>query len=299
MASVKVAIIFPTFNGWADTKECLNSLSKLDYPKKQLAVIVIDNNSHDKTADNINKFFPWAKVIPQRENLGYSKAVNIGVKNSESEYVLFSNNDIELDKNYLNSMVKLAKSDKKIGIIGGMVYLKEPKGKLGFNGLRINPYLGYHQYFLENLDQVQECDIPPAGGFFVRKKMLDKIGLLNEAFFLYFEDIDLCLRAKKAGYKVIFNPKAVAYHGHAKTTMRANFYDIVFTGYKSKWICLLKNANFLQIGTSLISELIILLISNIKTKPKTYKPILAAIFWSFKNLKFIRSSMPIEIHNEN
>lgn len=282
----KVSIIFPTYNGWSDTKECLKSLKKLNYPGEKLEIIVVDNNSQDSTPSHIQKYFPSVKLISNNQNLGYAKAVNIGIKKSTGRYVLLSNNDIVLHKNYILSMVKLAQSDPKIGIIGSMVYLKNPKGKIGFNGLRINPYLGYHQYDLKNLNRIRDCDIPPAGGFFVRRSVFDKIGLLDEGFFVYFEDVDFCLRAKRHGYKVIFNPSSIAYHGHARTTLRENFETIVFLGYKSKWRCIFKNASLLEIISSLITQFtIIIAVQNIISSQKTFKPFLNGFNWNLKNLK--------------
>lgn len=286
-----VTITFPTYNGWEDTQECLKSASRLNYPKGNTQIIVVDNNSQDQTPEKIRKLFPNVKVITQKKNLGYAKAVNIAVAKSKSKYILFSNNDIILDKNYLENMVNLAESDSKIGVVGSMVYLKKPKGKIGFNGLKINPYFGYHQFDLSNLDKVREIDLPPAGGFFVRRSLIDEIGSLDEGFFLYFEDVDFCLRAKRSGYKVMFDPKAIAYHGHAKTTLRQSFHKIVYQGYKSKWRCIFKNASLLQIISSIIIQFtVLLLIENIKSNPKTYRDLFAAFLRNVINIKSILKS---------
>lgn len=284
----KVSIIFPTYNGWEDTKECLKSISHLSYPKNLLEILVVDNNSKDGTPQKIKKLFPRVKLITSSKNLGYSKAVNTAVKKSRGDYILFSNNDIVLEENYLKSMTSLAESDLKIGIIGGMVYLKKPKGKIGFGGLRVNPYLGYHIYDLANLDRVRECDLPPAGGFFVRRSMLDKIGLLDEEYFIYFEDLDLSIRAKRNGYKVLFNPQAISYHGYGKTAFKQNLEFIIYQGYKSKWRCILKNANLLQIVSSLITQFtILILLQNLSSSIKTFKPMVRGVFWNFMHLKEI------------
>ena len=286
MKTPTVTITFPTFNGWQDTKECLNSLSKLDYPRSKIEIIVIDNNSSDHTPDKISNYFPNVEIIKMQKNLGYAKAVNIAVGKSHAKYILFSNNDVVLDKDYVINMVKVAETDPKIGIIGSLVYLKKPRGKIGFNGLKINPYLGYHQYDLKNLENIRDCDIPPPGGFFVRKSLIDDIGSLDEGFFLYFEDVDFCLRAKRKGYKIIFNPKAITYHGHAKTTLRQSFHQIVYQGYRSKWRCIFKNATLPQIISSIITQFtIFIILENIKSNPKTAKDLFLALIWNLKSLK--------------
>lgn len=281
-----VTITFPTYNGWEDTKECLESLSKLNYAKRSIEIIVVDNNSQDQTPQKIRKLFSHVKVIEQQKNLGYAKAVNISLSKASGQYILFTNNDIVLDRNYIKNMVSLAMSNPEISVIGSMVYLKNPKGKIGFNGLRLNPYLGYHQYDLKNLDQVRECDLPPSGGFFVRRSLIDEIGSLDEGFFLYFEDVDFCLRAKRAGYKIIFNSNAIAYHGQSKTAFRQNFHDIVSQGYKSKWRCIFKNATLVQIISSIVSQFtLFIIIENLKSNPKTYSDLFVAFLWNLKNLK--------------
>ncbi len=261
----------------------------LDYPKKKLQIIVVDNNSNDGTVQNIKKYFPIVTLIKNPKNLGYSKAVNIGLRRSKSDYILLSNSDIVLEKNYLKEMVALSENDQQIGIVGHLAFLKDNRKKLAFDGLRVNPYLSYHQYDLSGINKIRECDLPPAGGFLVRREMLDEIGFLDEGFFLYFEDLDLCLRAKKFGWKVVFNPKAIAFHGFGKTAFRQKFEKIVYEGYKSRFRCLFKNATLFQITTSLIAQFTILIVGqNLKSQMKTYKPMLAGFIWNLKHLRKTR-----------
>ncbi|MBI2595322.1 glycosyltransferase family 2 protein [Candidatus Daviesbacteria bacterium] len=286
ISNEKISVIFPTFNGWQDTKRCLKSLQQVSYPKNKLEVWVIDNNSSDNTPALIKKNFPWVKIICQPKNLGYSKAVNLAVKKTKSDYILFSNNDVIFDKDFFTKMVQLAESNPKIGIIGGKCY-NQKGGTIGFNGLRINPYLGYHQYDLNNLDSIRECDIPPAGGFFVRRKLINKIGSLDEGFFLYFEDIDYCIRTKRAGFKVLYNPNAVFYHISSKTAYREiRWEDIATIKYRSKWRCMFKHATVFQIVSSLAFQFsIVIAFENFNSSVKTYIPLIKGLYWNILNLK--------------
>lgn len=282
-----VSVIFPTLNGWKDTKLTLKSLYRLNYPAKNLEIIIIDNNSSDGTPILVRKMFPKVSVYIQQENLGYSKAVNIGIRKSRGKYILLSNNDITFEKNYLKNMVELAQTDPNIGIIGSKVYLKSQKNKYGFGGLKINPYLGFFKYDLTNLDCVRDCDVPPTGGFFVRKKIFKTVGLLDEGFFLYFEDIDFSIRVKKAGYKILFNPASISFHGQSHTAYREIPYEkIIYQGYKSKWRCIFKHLTFLQILTSLFLQFFVTIhIENKRSTIKTYTPFLKAFLWNVSNLK--------------
>lgn len=281
-----ISVVFPTFNGWSDTKECLKSLESIIYPKEKLEIIIVDNNSSDSTPRLIRKNFPQVVLIQQSSNIGFAKAVNVGIKNSKGEYLLITNNDVAFDKNYFKSMLNLAEADEKIGIIGGMVYLKNPKNKVGFDGLRVNPYLGYHQYDLKDLDKIRSCDLVSGNGMFIRRRMLEKIGPFDEGYFFYFEDLDLCLRAKKAGYKIVFNPKAISYHGYGRTAFKQKADNVIYQGYKSKWRCIFKNASISQIVISLIAQFTVLILAqNIISDIKTHKPMLRGFCWNIKHLR--------------
>jgi GT2 family glycosyltransferase len=282
----KISIIVPTMNGWNDTKEWLKSIKHADYPKELLEVIVIDNNSSDGTPESIKKYFPQAKIIKNKYNLGYTKAINIGVKLATGEYLIFGNNDVVYDKNYFKEMVKLAESDKSIGIIGGIAYLKDNPHKLAFNGLSLNPFLGYHIHDLNNINKIRPCDILPAGGFFLRTSILKKVGLLDEGYFYYFEDVDIAIQAKRNGYKVLFNPNAIYYHGCQKTaTMPENLQTSIYHGYRSKLRCIIKNGTLLQIITSITLQFFLIHWDYIQSPIGTYKHFIKAFYWNIKHLK--------------
>ncbi len=125
----------------------------------------------------------------------------------------------------------------------------------------------------------------PSGGFFVRKSILKNVGLLDENYYLYFEDVDFSLRAKRKGFKVIYNPHAIYYHGQGKTSLRRNLQEIIYYGYRSKWRCLIKNATVLQIITSFLAQTLLLIhIENMRSSIKTYKPFIKAIYWNLKHI---------------
>jgi GT2 family glycosyltransferase len=282
----KISIIIPTLNGWPDTSECILSIYASKYPKKLLEIIVVDNHSSDNTPKYVNEVFPQVKVIKLSHNTGYAKAANTGFLISNGDYILFGNNDVVYDKNFFREMVKLAKSDKRIGVVGGKAYIKGQQNKIAIKGLKTNAYLGFYQYDLKDLDKIRECDLLPGGGFFVKRNVLEKVGLLDEDYFLYYEDLDFYMRAKRKNFKIIYNPNAVFYHAFGKTTGRENASKIIYYGYRSKIRCILKNSTLPQIITSLFLQLFILIhLDNIRSSIKTYKPFVKAIHWNLKHLK--------------
>lgn len=281
----KISIIFPTLNGWSDTKKCLKSLSKQDYPDKNIEIVVVDNNSSDQTPKKIRRCYKKTKVLVQKKNLGFAKAVNIGIKHASGEYTLITNSDVTFNKKYLKSMVEVVQSDNKIGIVGGLVFRGNTK-TLGFDGLKINPYLGFHQYDLTKLDQVRECDFVSGNGMFIKKSVFKKIGYFDEGFFMYYEDVDFCLRAKKAVFRIIFNPSAISHHGYLKTAVREmHLRQIVELGYKSKWRCIFKNSSMVQIISSLLFQFSIAIIAqNMHSSFETYSSLIKGFCWNLVHL---------------
>ncbi len=281
----KVSVITPTFNVWSETRQFLNSLRKVNYPKNKLEVIIVDNNSTDNTVSDIKKNYPEVKLFTLEKNSGFAVAVNIGIRNATGDYILVSSNDVIFDKNYFKNLAEQADKEPHLGIMSALVYLKKPRNKLAFDGFKVNPYLGYHQYDLNGLDKPRECEFISGNGLFVPKKVFKKVGLLDEGFFIYFEDLDFCLRVRRQGYRLVYNPKAIAYHGYGKTQFKKGAEEVVTQGYVSKWRCIFKNATIPQIFTSIIAQFTILIIAqNLRSKNKTYKSLFKGFFWNLKNL---------------
>lgn len=279
-----VAIIFPTHDNWGETRDCLESITSLDYPKDKLEVIVVDNASTDGTPEKLKEFTrkPTIRLIENRTNLGFAKAVNLGVKKTKSELILITNNDIAFEKNSLAELVKTLITKPKVAVVGGQVYWKN-NNQPCVNCFRLNPYLGYHQFDLSNSDQIRECDWISGSCFLAPKKLFLNLGGFDEEYFFYFEDIDFCLKAKRAGYKLLYCPKAILYHSYGKTISKESVEKIFYLGYASRWRCLLKNANSLQIISSFFFLLFSAGYQSFLTRHNIYKPMLKGLISNFKN----------------
>ncbi len=278
----KVSIIFPTYNGWKDTKDCLISIKNLNYPREKVEVIVVDNASTDKTVSFIRKNFPWVKLLPQKKNLGFAKAINLGVKKNRSELILITNNDVVFEKDCLQALVKTLGDGPKIGAVGGRVYWKN-QNKICIDGFRLNPYLGFHQFDLSGINRKRECDWVAGTCLLTKRKLFLNLGGFDEEYFFYFEDIDFCLRLKDAGLKLLYTPKAIAHHGYGRTTFKEKMEKIFFYGYRSRWRCLFKNASPLQIITSSIFLLTIPpLYQSWLTRHNIFKPMLKGLLSNLK-----------------
>ena len=125
-----ISIIFPNFNGGKEPIECLNSIKRLNYPKKKLEIIVIDNNSSDGSDIKIEKGFPETILIRNKTNLGFAKAINQGIKKSTGEFVFIGNNDLVFEKNSIRNLILFSLKESNLGIAGGTLVSKQDRKKI-------------------------------------------------------------------------------------------------------------------------------------------------------------------------
>jgi GT2 family glycosyltransferase len=212
----KVCIIITNYNGKEVLRNCLSSLFKLtDYPNYK--VIVVDNGSTDSSVEFVKKNFKKVDVLALDKNYGFSKESNIGVayciKRYKPKYLVILNNDIVIiEKNWLSKLVKSAEVDQKIAIVGCKTL--QPDGRLG--GAYYDVVSTKHLGFLEE-DKTQysfEKDVMAVGGscFLIRASLIKKYGLLDEIFFYGPDDIDVCFRYKKNGFRVVYNGNVEIIH---------------------------------------------------------------------------------------
>lgn len=232
----KVVIIILNWNGWQDTIECLKSLNKVDYDNFE--VVVVDNGSTNNSTQKINdfvksfkfKFSPFGRsparrqvsVFSFRENKGFAGGVNAVLRKfpmPDSKYILLLNNDTTVNSDFLTELIKVVESDEKIGIAGPMIYFYDKPDYINSAGNTVNwlmnkgEYIGYNDKDAGQFgDKPYEVDYISGACLLVKKEVIDKIGLMPEEYFLYYEDTDWNFRAKKAGYKSILIPAAKIWH---------------------------------------------------------------------------------------
>lgn len=213
----KVSIILVNYNGNEDTIACVSSLQEVDYDNYE--IIVVDNAS--KNQDELGeKMSSDVVLIKSDKNLGFSGGNNLGIEyamKSNADYVMLLNNDTVVDKNLLKELIKSAEEHAPAGIITGKIlYYSEPDrvwyagGYMNLNKARI-----HHCHIQEN-DTFDDCEreVSFATGCLVMmpKEVIQKIGMLNDIFFMYSEDAEYCARVQNAGYKIWYTPEAKIYH---------------------------------------------------------------------------------------
>jgi len=208
----KVFVIVLHFGDSTTTNACLKSILK--YQSNFERVLVIDNGLNFKTSIHNKRI----EIIKPKSNLGYSAGMNIGIKYSlsqKADYVLLLNNDTKTEKDFISALLNLFKREKKLGIAGPAIKFRK-SGKIVYDlGGKVNLLIGrtsHHEVkritntLPQNVDYVSGCCM------LIKKEVLEKIGLLDEKFFLYYEDVDFCLRARKAGFIVSLLPEVSIYH---------------------------------------------------------------------------------------
>lgn len=215
MNQPKVSIVIVNYNGKSFLGILLKSISKLSY--KNYEAIVVDNNSTDGSQEFIKKNYKKVKLVENKVNLGYS-GINSAIKFCKGSYILFLNNDMELDKNSLTEIVKTIESDKDVVMVAPkLVNFYDKSLKSGGTWLSRAFYNGH----IKGTGNENTKEIPYMGVGLIRKDFVDMFGyLFDPDYFIYGEDVDLGLRIRLTGKKVLFEPKSIIYHIHSATMQK-------------------------------------------------------------------------------
>lgn len=216
MVKNEVVVVIPNWNGTDSISDCLASLQS---QTQNTEIIVVDNGSVDGSVEIIKSEFPSVKLLEQSKNLGFAGGVNVGIKqaiNDGFEYVALFNNDAVADKNWLKNLVECLNNNKSVGIATGKL-IDSQKQNLDSTGDYYTtwglPYpRGRGEPVGDQYDQTTDIFAASGGASLYRVEMLKQIGLFDEHFFAYYEDVDLSFRAQLAGWKVKYVPAAEAYH---------------------------------------------------------------------------------------
>jgi len=211
-------------------KEYCNGEIKIDSPffEYKSDIKPIEVLEHRFNQDNNQKsLLKKIILIKNRYNEGFAEGNNIGIRyaldNLNSDYIMLLNNDTVVDKDFLVEMLQISENDNKIGITGPKIYYyDEPnliwfgRGKISWKFCRgLNT--GYNEIDRGQYDEIARMEYASGCAFLIKKEVIEKIGLLDKRFFLYFEEIDWTLRATKLGYKTIFVPKGKIWHKISKS----------------------------------------------------------------------------------
>lgn len=212
-----ISVVVLNYNGKRYLDDCLSSLAAQTF--RDIEVIVVDNASKDGSVEHIESNYPWVRLVINRENLGFAGGTNSGIRAADGEFILTLNNDARADRRLLEYLHKPMK-DSKVGVCAAKMLLAD--GRINSAGICISRSgaawdRGMFEADTGQYDAQEEVFGACAGAALYRKEMLDEIGLYDEDFFLYMEDVDLAFRARLAGWNCIYVPRAKVFHHHAGT----------------------------------------------------------------------------------
>lgn len=248
----KVFIIILNFNSFEDTKECLFSLKNIDYRNNE--IVVVDNCSTDGSYEKLLLEFNHYKIIKSAQNLGYANGNNIGIQyalNMGADYVCLLNNDVVVETNFLTKIIEPFEAQQNLGIAGPCICKYKDKNIIQAMGANINLYTGLTQGKYKG---VKYNEIPNEnvfahylGGacFVCKREVFEKIGLIPENYFLFFEETEFCLKAAKAGFKLLGVYGSRVYHKGSSTISKYNGLSYYFLN-RNRVIFIRRNANAMQ-----------------------------------------------------
>ncbi len=257
MNNDKVSIVIVNWNNYKDTIECLKSLLKLQY--KKYKIIIVDNNSMDNSVENLCqycikdnvKFFvinnneidndTWQnnKIIIYKNdrNSGFAGGTNIGIKLSQQfnmEYTWLLNNDTEVEKDVLDKLLQYSLEYKNAIIGAKLIYyynnniIQSIGGSLKIKDMITGKSYGNNVKDSEEYNLVYEPDYINGASMFMPSRLFEEIGYFDEKFFLYWEETDLCFRAKNKNWKMVYCPEAKIMHKEGGTTNKVKYLPLYY-----------------------------------------------------------------------
>lgn len=245
--SKKVSIIIPNYNGEKHLGECIDSLLRLDFPRINYEIIVVDNASSDNSREFIASMYPDVRLIIAERNLGFASGCNLGIRNSSGEHIILLNNDTVVDTNWLKELVAVADNDKDVAIAGSKLLYKHNPNEIQ-NAMSYltdrgdGGDVGSHQPDEGQYDATREVMAVCGASMLIKRTLIEEIGALDEDFFAYYEDMDLCYRTRLYGKKIVFVSKSVVYHVHAATSGEWSPF-FTFLVFRNKLLLQLKNSH--------------------------------------------------------
>jgi hypothetical protein len=262
--AVDISIIVLNFNTKELTVRCLQSIERSKKQSDRWEIILVDNASVDGSIEKVKKEFPDIKILALEKNIGFAAGNNVAIRQAMGTYVLLLNSDTEITRRAITESYDFMENTNEAGVVTCRLVL--PAGSLDpachrgfptpwaavtyFLGLetvfpRFHLFGQYHQGY-KNEHVAHEIDSPSGAFYFIRKKTIEQVGLLDEEYFMYGEDLDWSYRIKKAGWKIFYNPAAQVIHFKKKSgrdnenkqirqQTRTYFYDAMRLFYKKHY----------------------------------------------------------------
>jgi GT2 family glycosyltransferase len=243
MADAGCAVVVTNWNGRTDLERCLPSLRAQTY--KDFEVIVVDNGSTDGSLELLEAEFPEVHVIPLGENRGFATANNIGIRESNAEYIALLNNDTQVDPAWLAELVDcLERHPLAASATSKMVLMQAPDTIDGAGDVLTWSFLphprGHGEADRGQFEEEIQVFSASGGAALWRGDVLKSLGAFDEAFFIYYEDVDLGFRARLQGHQCWYVPTSIVLHHRGAATKGLTEFEL-FHPLKNRWFMIFKD----------------------------------------------------------
>jgi len=252
-----VAIVVLNYNGTEDTLECLRSLRHITYAGAR--IYLVDNGSCPPLRASLPAEERHVRLLESPVNLGFTGGCNLAARTALDEgatHVLFLNNDTIVDPGFLEPLVRALEADRRIGIATPKIYFHGQDRVFWAHGARLDPWTGrstHHGVYRRDAgqyDRVREVDRVTGCAMIARRDFIERVGMLDDRFFAYGEEIDWCLRGRKGGYRMAVVPESVVWHKGHRTSGRLGRPFIAYLQTRNHLLLLRKNAESFVAGGS-------------------------------------------------
>ena len=221
----RVGVVVLNWHGRETTRTCIEALRALDY--QDCFTVLIDNGCEDFSAAEVATLLPSARYLRSDRNLGFTGGSNLGMREAlqaGAQYVWFLNNDAEPEADALTELVATAERDATIGIVGPKILQAKRPERFDSVAVRVDLrtgrlyLLGHDEPDRGQYDQLADTVAITGCAMLVRREICERLGGFDESYFAYLEDVDLCLRARAAGFRVVVAPRSRVRHSRAVAT---------------------------------------------------------------------------------
>jgi hypothetical protein len=235
----RFAVIIVNWNGRHHLDGCLTALQAQTFTS--FDAILVDNGSTDGSVEWVETHFPKVRLIRNTHNVGFAPGNNQAIRSTEAEFIATLNNDTQVAPGWLAALIAAAESDPTVGMVASKMLFADRPDTINSAGIALDPVgIAWDRLggMPDDPDGKTPVEVfgPCAGAALYRRAMLDQIGLFDEDFFAYLEDVDLAWRARLAGWRCLYAPAAHVYHAHSATGVEGSAFKSRLLGRNKVWL---------------------------------------------------------------
>lgn len=285
------SVLVLNYNGKEHLQDCLSSLEKQTY--KNFETVLVDNASQDDSIDFVKENFPHIKIVKNSVNSGTAGGFNFGAKQRNAEYLLFMGNDTEAEPDLVEEMMKVMLVDPSIAACHAKALKFYERDTIDYAGFKLDIYgfpyiIGHNEKDMGQYDTIRDT-FTTLTCLLVKRSVFEEIGGFDDEYFTNTDDLDLCWRAKLAGYRTIINPSAKVYHKAGATLKKSGRHRLRYFGERNTMRMLLKNYSALTL-IKVLPRYFVLLLSEALfyiaiRRGNMALAIVKAVLWNITHLK--------------